>query len=80
MSLQRLAALVCGIIVEVETAGMERHLSVLLPIISDHILPEKYDLVCILPSLFSGHHTGCYYLSKVCPEISFSFEARALHY
>ena len=44
-SLSRVAALTCGLFVEVESGGFERHLATLLPLIEDVIQPEKYDVV-----------------------------------
>ena len=44
-TLKRVAALTCGLFVEVESGAFERHLATLLPIIEDVIQPEKFDMV-----------------------------------
>ena len=51
VSLQRLAAQVCGLFVEVEGKNFEKKLVTLLPIISNAIAPEQVETVNSEPHL-----------------------------
>ena len=44
--LHKVAALTCGLVVEVESASFSRHLDTLVPIIEHHINADKYAEVC----------------------------------
>ena len=45
-NLHKVAALSCGLMVEVESASFSRHLDTLMPIIEHHINSDKYTEVC----------------------------------
>lgn len=51
VAVQRLAAQVCGLFVEVEGKNFDRKLTNLLPIISDAIVPEQFEVVNAEPLL-----------------------------
>ncbi len=52
VALHKVAALSCGLLVEVEGAAFSRHLATVLPIIEHHIHPDKYQEVGHLRNKF----------------------------
>ena len=45
---RKLASNACGLFVEVEAAGFERHLNTVLPILEHQLNPDKYEQVHLL--------------------------------
>ena len=45
-NLHKVAALSCGLVVEVESASFSRHLDTFMPIIEHHINSDRYAEVC----------------------------------
>ena len=64
--MRKLAAITCGLFVEVEASGFERHLHTVLPILEHQIQPDKYQQVLYFVMILIQDFYSVYVTVNMC--------------